>query len=232
MGIFSTCREDAHLDRLVSMNYRDYKIFAPAGIYHFFNRGVNKEEIFKDDSDYILFLRRFKEQITSTPLPVAKRNSYHRKIFPSGLFKIYSYCLMPNHFHFLIQQLQATPVSELFHRVVTGYSKVFNLKYGRVGALFQDQYKAVRVENDEQLLWVSGYIHQNPHVAGLVDNLEDWQWSSYLDYIGKRKGILVDTSFILGLPTIANNHGRYKSFVDSTYEVTQNRKDIEHLLLD
>ena len=214
------------------MNYRDYKIFVRDGIYHFFNRGVDKQNIYREDNDYILFLRRFKEQVLSVPLPLAKRNSYHRKIFPPGLFQIYAYCLMPNHFHFLIKQLGDVPVSELLLRIMTGYSKVFNLKYERVGSLFQDQFKAVRVETDEYLLWVSAYIHQNPKVAGLVDSLDQWQWSSYLEYAGKRNGNLVDTKPILDLPGFSGDGTRYLGFVDKTYDTIKVRKDVQILLLD
>ncbi len=214
------------------MNYRDYKTLAAGGVYHFFNRGVNKEDIFTCPEDYILFLRRFKEQVLSQPLPVARRNSYRRKILPPGLFEIYAYCLMPNHFHFLIKQVTEVPVSDLFRRVMTGYSKVFNAKHDRVGALFQDQYKAVAIETDAQLQWVSAYIHQNPLAAGLTDDLDKWAWSSYLEYAGKRSGTLVNSRLILGLPTVANSKSRYTQFVLRASELTREYKDIKHLLLD
>lgn len=214
------------------MNYRDYKIFTRGAIFHVFNRGVARQGIYSSDADYSLFLRRIKEQVLGRPLPIAKKTDYHRKVFEPGLFTLYAYCLMPNHFHWLIKQEADVSISELVKRVTTGYSKVFNIKYERPGALFQDQFKAVRVETTEQLLWLSAYIHQNPKVAGLVQNLEDWQWSSYLDYAGLRRGELVDTLPILALPSFAANTSRYKDFVDSTYETIKARKDIEHLLLD
>lgn len=214
------------------MNYRDYKIFGAGGIYHIFNRGVAKNNIYIADKDYELYLWRLREQVLSTPLPLPKKTSYRRKVFPPGCFRIFAYCLMPNHFHWLIQQLSDTPVSELLLRVMTGYSKVFNIKYERVGSLFQDQFKAVKVENNEQLLWLSAYIHQNPKVAGIVEDLKDWPWSSYADYVGGRGGTLVDTSLILGYPQIAGDPIRYQNFVDSTYQKIKDQKDLEILLLD
>lgn len=214
------------------MNYRDYKIFFPGGVYHIFNRGVNRQDICRTDSDYSLFLWRLKEQILSIPLPLAKHNSYRRKVFQPGLFQMLAYCIMPNHFHLLVRQLGDTPVSELLLRVMTGYSKVFNIKYERIGSLFQDQFKMVRAETDEQLLWLSAYIHQNPKVAGLVQDLYRWPWSSYLDYVGGRGGQLAQTSYILGFPEFLGSAAAYKEFVDNTYQKIKDRKDLEILLLD
>lgn len=135
-------------------------------------------------------------------------------------------------FSFPSQTIDSHTVSELFQRVITGYSKVYNAKYDRVGALFQDQFKAVRVESDEQMQWLSAYIHQNPRVAGLVENLDDWPWSSYLDFVGGRNGRLINSQPVLGLQTIQYSVERYKAFVDSAYGSIKSRKDIELLLLD
>lgn len=207
-------------------------MFAPEGIYHVYNRGVARNDIFSSNKDYELYLWRLREQVLSAPLPLPKKTSYRRKVFPPDCFQLLAYCLMPNHFHWLIRQLGNIPVSELLLRVMTGYSKVFNIKYDRVGSLFQDQFKAVRVETDEELLWLSAYIHQNPKVAGIVEDLHEWPWSSYLDYVGGREGSLIDTSFILGFPEMACSPTTYKDFVDSTYQKIKERKDLEILLLD
>jgi putative transposase len=214
------------------MNYRDYKIFFKDGVYHIFNRGVARQGTFLDDRDYELFLRRLKEQVLGEPIPVQAKTSYRRKVFQPGMFAVLAYCLMPNHFHIVVKQLTDVPVSELFLRVLTGYGKVFNLKYERVGPVFQDRFKAVAVMTDEQLLWLSAYIHQNPKVAGLVRDLTDWPWSSYLDYIGKRSGRLVDQSIVMSLPNIQNNTLYYNKFVEGSYESIWSRKEIENLTLD
>ncbi len=213
------------------MNYRDYKIFYAGGIYHVYNRGVAKSDIFLAPEDYSLFLWRLKEQVLSLPLPLAKKSDYRRKVFPPNYFELYAYCLMPNHFHLLIKQLGDIPVSELLLRVMTGYSKVFNGKYERVGSLFQDQFKAVSVESDSQLLWLSAYIHQNPLTAGLVADLHEWAWSSYHEYAGVRKGNLVNAKLILGMSEIGNTDG-YKTFVSTAGKEIALRKDLELVLLD
>ena len=212
--------------------YRDYKIFAPGHYYHIFNRGVAKQDIFYDDEDRKLLLFRLKEQISGQPLSKPRPRAYIRKVFPPNLFEIVSYCLMPNHFHFLIKQLTDIKISELFQRVVSGYSKVFNTRHNRVGSVFQDQYKAVDVRSDEQLAWLSAYIHKNPVKAGLVKKPEDWIWSSYQDFINLRKGSLVNTFPVLSLPWFNNKPEIYKKFVDSTDNEQKAIDEIKHIMLD
>lgn len=155
---------------------------------------------------------------------------YIRKTLPAGSFDIFSYSLMPNHFHLEIRQNSDIPISKLIAKVCTGYGKYFNKKYGKVGGLFQDAFKAVLVTSDEQLLWLSAYIHNNPKAAGIVQNLKDYPYSSYLDYIGQRNGKLCNQSLILGM--MNNDRERYKKFVDESYGEIKKRKNVEHLLLD
>jgi REP element-mobilizing transposase RayT len=180
------------------MKNRDYKEFAANQFYHIYNRGQGKGDIFLDNADRKFFLLRLKEnlwpeQATITPSP----GGYIRQLLPSKSFCLHCYCLMPNHFHFLLEQTSNLPISKLLAKVCTSYSKYFNKKYERVGHTFQDAFKAVLVVSDAQLLWLSAYIHQNPNVGGLVTKLSDYPWSSYLDYAGTRNGTLVDKSFIL-----------------------------------
>jgi putative transposase len=136
---------------------------------------------------------------------------------------------MPNHFHFCIKQNSALPISKLLLKVCTSYCKYFNKKYNKIGGLLQSKFKAVLIDSDSQLLWLSAYIHQNPHTAGLVENLEDYKWSSYLDYIDKRKGNLCDFKIILNQ---FSEPLAYKKFVDDALPLIKQRKNIQHLLLD
>ncbi len=205
------------------MNHRDYKQFGQGGFYHIYNRGNNKQDIFLDDDDRKSFIFRLREALY--PQFINSR----RKPLPSGSFSLLSYCLMPNHFHLLVTQNLSTSVSELLKKVCTGYSKFFNKKHERVGHLFQDQYKAIKVANDSYLTWVSAYIHQNPKIAGLVEKLDDYPWSSYLDYLGLRKGTLCSKDLILGM---FKSSDEYKKFVENSYEQIKQRKDIQALLLE
>ena len=227
------------------MNNRDYKIFAPNNYYHVFNRGNAKQDIFLDDEDRKFFLLRLQEylfpsmalleganegRLSGGAGLVAERHTpYLRKALPPEAFCLLCYCLMPNHFHFLIKQNGNLPIGKLVSKVCTSYSKYFNKKYQRVGSVFQSPFRSVLVETDPQLLWLSAYIHNNPKTAGLVADLKDYKWSSYPDYIGFRQGNLCDKNFILKQFAGVNE---YKKFVDDAFEKIKQRKDLENILLD
>lgn len=181
------------------MNHRDYKEFARNETYHIFNRGVGKIDIFKDKEDYGVFLYRLKENLFPELFKDknVRKNDYRRKYLPSDSFDLISYCLMPNHFHLIIQQKTDLPISALMLKLCGGFSKYFNKKYGRVGSLFQDQFKSVLVGNNEQLLWLSFYVHNNPLKAGVTKNLSTYEWSSFPDYSEARKGTLCKKDLIL-----------------------------------
>lgn len=100
------------------------------------------------------------------------------------IVEIVCYCLMPNHFHFLVKQLIDGGITEFISKLSNSYTKYFNIKYRRVGPLLQGEFKSVLVESNEQLLHLSRYIHLNPLVSGLVKDLKDYPWSSYPEYIG------------------------------------------------
>jgi putative transposase len=229
------------------MNNRDYKLFAPNTFWHVYNRGNRKQDIFLDDSDRIFFLRRLKEYLYPIPLKMPIKESpdghlqgglsmvaeshtpYIRKSLPPDSFSLLSYCLMPNHLHLLLKQNLDIPASKLISQLCTGYSKYFNKKYGTVGGLFQDPFKAVRVDNDSYLLWLSAYIHNNPVAGKLVADLDDYPWSSYKDYVGLRQGTLCNTEFILSQ---FESLGAYKKFVDNALDRILAMKDLENYLLD
>jgi REP element-mobilizing transposase RayT len=102
--------------------------------YHIFNRGANKELIFRDTDNYRFLLSEVKQY--SLMLQVA----------------IIAYCLMPNHYHFLLRQDGEHPVSEFIQRTFNSYTKAFNKKFTRTGTLFESPYKAVPIENETHLL--------------------------------------------------------------------------------
>lgn len=214
------------------VNNRDYKDFSKGEIYHIYNRGVGKMDIFQDDEDLTFFLYRLKENLF--PESVKKRSrsaTYRRKPLPSNSFDLVSYCLMPNHFHLLIQQKTDLPITQLLLKICTGYSKYFNKKYDRVGAVFQDRSKAVRIEKNEQLLWTSFYIHNNPKKAGLVTDLSDYKWGSYLDYVGLREGTLCKKDIIFGQFNFSKSYFKYFDDLDSN-EIDNNLVGHQDLLID
>ena len=176
----------------VFMKRRDYKKLTKGAIYHIYNRGNNKERIFFDEQDYRAFLFRIsialgmdlkiinKEELLRMPKSRIRINS------KPNLFKLHSFCLMPNHFHILIEQCSESSISELMHKICTSFSMYLNKKYKRIGHVFQDRFKSVIIENNSQLMWTSAYIHINPVKDKLVANPYEYKWSSYNDFADNR----------------------------------------------
>ncbi len=215
------------------MRNRDYKLFGPGEYFHIYNRGNGKQNIFLENEDFQFFLLRLRQNLFPNEELGQKTRT---KVLPAGSFSLISYCLMPNHFHFLLRQDGEIPTTKLLLKVCTSYSIYFNKKYNKVGHVFQDQYKQVSVDDNQYLLWLSAYIHQNPKVGGLTENLGDYYWSSYPEYIGKYGGIC-DKEIILS--QFSNQSGddktgarSYESFVESSYKIIKEKKELEHLLLD
>ena len=147
-------------------------------IYHLILRGINKQTIFEDDEDRIKFIQTFKE--------CKNRSS----------MEIFAYCLMSNHIHLLIKEGKED-LGITMRRLGAMYVYWYNWKYDRCGHLFQDRYKSENVEDRNYLLTALRYIHQNPVKAGIVNDINDYRWSSYTEYIGN-SGI-TDKSFILSI---------------------------------
>jgi putative transposase len=154
---------------------RHPRLKSHTGIYHIMLRGINKQDIFQEDEDRLKFLstlERYK-QICN--------------------YQVFGYCLMTNHIHLLIKE-DEEPISNAVKRISGSYVFWYNKKYDRIGHLFQERFKSEAVDNDSYLLTVLRYIHQNPIKAGLCEDLKEYRWSSYNDYL--RKSELTDTAFI------------------------------------
>lgn len=155
------------------------KISYQGGHYHVYNRGNRKQDIFLEEADYLKYLEKLREY----------KEKYN--------ISVICYCLMPNHFHLLLRQDAEIPIYKFMHALHTSHSMNFNFKYGKIGHLFQGKYKQKEVDKDEYLLQLSSYIHLNPITNNLIEKLEDYQWSSYPDYIGLRDGTLCDKDIAL-----------------------------------
>jgi putative transposase len=152
-----------------------------SGFYHVTLRGVNRGDIFLDKEDCQRFLHTLEQK---------KR---HQE------YVLYGYCLMSNHVHLLVQEKEDT-ISRIMSRIGTSYAKCFNQKYNRTGHLFQGRYGSECIEDDQYLLTVIRYIHNNPVKAGLVKEAEAYKWSSIHAYMNDQQANgLVDTEFILGM---------------------------------
>ncbi|MDO8507434.1 MAG: transposase [bacterium] len=155
------------------------KKFVPDGIYHIYNRGVEKRSIFPDKKDYQVFLQLLKTSLS----PEEERDymGYTRVKDKSESLELIAYCLMPNHFHLLVKQLDETSMTEFMRSISNAYVAYFNKKYKRVGSLFQGTYKAVLVDRDEYLVHLSRYIHMNPLDINI--KLDEYPYSSYKYYL-------------------------------------------------
>ncbi len=178
--------------------------------YHVFNRSVAGQTIFEHAKDYqrmydLLNFYRFsgvKDSFShfnrlSTEAKVLYLSNV--KAMHSTLVSISAFALMPTHFHMVVRQEQDSGISMFLARVQNGYAKYFNIKRKRFGAMFQSMYKAVRIESEEQYMHTIRYIHLNPMTVGMLvqaQELEQYPWISYMDYVGNRADSMVDTSFI------------------------------------
>ena len=159
--------------------------FEEGYIYHIYNRGINNQKVFFSDDNYIYFLAKFKTEI-----------------YP--ICDILAYCLLPNHFHFLVQtnkksclpyktktgkSTQAQNLSKKFGLALSSYTQGVNKRYNRTGNLFQQRTKAkclnLEFSKRDYLTICFQYIHQNPFEAGLVDDLKDWPYSSFNEYLNR-----------------------------------------------
>lgn len=169
---------------------RPHRIVYENAFYHVFSRGNDKQNIYRMEADYNKFL---------LTLEKLKRKYDH---------KLYGYCLMPNHFHLLIETREI-PISKIMSSLLTSYTMYFNKKYKRSGHLFQDRFRSLICEKENYFLTIARYIHLNPVKAGLVKNPEDYFWSSHNEYIGSESRI-VDKELLFGLI----NKKDYLSFIE------------------
>jgi len=217
---------------------RDYKQFAAGEYYHIYNRGNGKMDIFREADDYTFFLFRLKEYLypewkcrraPSASFASTEIERYERLTFSKDDFSLIAYCLMPNHFHLLIGQNTDISISTLMLRLSGSYVKFFNKKYDRVGSLFQDQFKAVHIESNPQLLHLSAYIHLNPVAAKLIKSLQSYPYSSYPEYAGLREGTLCNKEVILNQ---FRDYKDYITFVAESMETVERNIDLKEFLLD
>ena len=158
---------------------RQARLKSKSGIYHIMLRGINQQVIFEDDEDF----EKFKEKLET-----------YKAI---SEYKIFAYCLMPNHVHLLIK-IEKEDLDLIIKRIAGSYVYWYNWKYYRKGHLFQDRFKSEPVEDEQYLLTVIRYIHQNPYKAKMVQNIDEYKYSSYNEYKNASDGI-TDIDFVMSL---------------------------------
>ncbi|MFC1646957.1 transposase [Patescibacteria group bacterium] len=216
-------------------------VFVNSYVYHIYNRGVEKRTIYSSKRDYDRHIStldyyrhldipfKYSKFITSN----AKQKSIiinDLEISPKSI-DVLAYCLMPNHFHLLIRQNTDNGISNFIRKTSNSYAKYFNTKNDRVGPLFQNTFKSVWIENDEQLLHVSRYIHLNPVVSSLktTEELLSYPWSSLIHYVSSNNNSLVSTDEIL---SFFKSPKSYNKFVFDQADFTNKLRSLESLTLE
>ncbi|HLF25710.1 MAG TPA: transposase [Anaerolineae bacterium] len=189
------------------MPYRKVE-FRAGEYYHLYNRGNNFQPIFFERENYFYFLRLLREHLAVRAADIV------------------AYCLMPNHYH-LLTCLKIDNLSAAMQPFALAYTKAINKRYGRVGSLFQGPFQAIHIDRDEYLLHLSRYIHLNPVTAGLTRQPEDWEFSSYREFVDIREGALSRPEIVLSQFPSPN---AYCEFVAAVAE--SDHKKIAHLLFD
>lgn len=201
--------------------------------YHIFNRGSDKRDIFIDPDDYSRFIQTFYYyQFLGPKLRFSKfikqKIVTFEPLAEKKVVEVICYCLMPNHFHFLVKQLKDNGISIFISQLANSYTRYFNTKRNRVGPLLQGAFKAVPVESDEQLLHLSRYIHLNPIVSDLVKVLDNYQWSSYAEYINDKASYCQTNEILNFFPSSQE----YKEFLEDHIEYGRSLHQFKHQLID
>jgi putative transposase len=182
--------------------------FLPGEIYHIYNRGNDKRQIFMDNSDYLRFVALL--YLANGTEPINMRNRFYQglalveQIFEEErgdqLVDIGAWVLMPNHFHIMLRERVDGGLERFMQKLSTGYSMYFNKKNERTGALFEGRFKSRHVGDEGYMQWLFAYIHLNPlklfdphwkqgisNIAQARTFMEGFTWGSYQDWFGKER---------------------------------------------
>ena len=174
--------------------------------YHIYNRGNSKQKIFHDKEDYLrfislLYVSNTNESFNLYDLSRDLNFNVYELERNNLLVNIGAYCLMPNHFHFLITEITEGGISKFMQKLGTAYSMYYNKKYERTGVLFEGKFKAQHVDNDRHLKYLFSYIHLNPikliqkdwkekgikNKKEALNYLSKYPYSSYFDFVGEKR---------------------------------------------
>lgn len=218
-------------------------VFQNGSLYHVFNRGIERRNVFQDIREFrralelVSFYNHKNIRIRYShflQLSLKPRESALKRLSESEkLVDILAFCLMPNHFHFLFRQKTDKGISTFIANFTNSFTKYFNTKYKRIGPLFEGVFKAVFVESDDQLIHLSRYIHLNPVASSIVNNnqLLNYKWSSYSAYLSlsKENKIVLDKETVL---SFFKSSKQYEEFVLDQIDYAKQLEKIKHLTLE
>ncbi|MBI4991206.1 transposase [Candidatus Gottesmanbacteria bacterium] len=210
-------------------------------IYHVFNRSIERIPIFTNNKaakraiDTITYYR-FERLSVRLSYFLLWSDTRQKELLlqlekeNKTLVTIICYCYMPNHFHFLLKQNQQNGISKFLSKFENSFTKYFNTSAKRKGHLFLGQFKAVRIETEEQLLHISRYIHLNPYSSFVVKNLENllsYEWSSLPEYLGKTRGFCIKDHILSRFKKTS-----YLKFILDQADYQRRLETIKHLTLE
>ena len=194
------------------------KPYISHAFYHVYNRGASRQTIFRDEDDYRYFLSLLREWVRSD----CEKGDV--------TLQVIAYCLMSNHFHLVLRQLDDEhAMTRLIHAVCTKYSMYFNRKYKHSGHVFQSIYRAKHIDEERYLLHSTRYVHLNP-----LRSYVFYEWSSYREYVGlEAPSDIIDTSYIMD---IYGTKEEYAGFVASyVYDAVAHqiqKRELDELYID
>ena len=214
--------------------------------YHVFNRGVDKRDIFLEIKDYERFLISINLlNDTNDGLMIEwrdyKKNNPSKSIadFLKGTFRnrkrehlveLIAYCLNPNHFHFILKQTTEKGIERFMHKIGTSYTKYFNNKNKRNGALFQGTFKSAYIDSDEYLLYLSAYVNKNNFIHAYNKN-DNWPYSSLSDYLKNKNNILITINKNIILDQFKNIK-EYEEYLKNNALYMKDKKETSRNLLE
>lgn len=218
-----------------------YEQFDNGGIFHVFNKTINSQNIFDVDTscshfiEKVIYYRSTKSTISYSHLKnfeERERNIFIEKTLLTKYFKleILAYSLMPTHFHFLLKQTRDKGIQDFVSNTVNSFTRYHNIKYERLGPLFLPRFKSVKVTSDEQAMHVSRYIHLNMYSSGIckrIEELKDYKWSSFKEYVDKVDDGLCNTKFVLDL--FNGDKKRYQKFVFDHADYQKSLESIKYV---
>ena len=215
-------------------------VFIENGIYHIFNKTIDKKRIFASDAHSGEFIARLNYYRSSAvvvrysrykTLPSEIKAQHEEKISAPSTFvyEIICYCLMPNHFHLLVRQKKGGSITSYMSNVVNSFTRYINLLTKRNGPLFLPQFQSRMMVNDEQFLHTTRYIHLNPYsskVVGSMKELMEYRFSSYAAYVARKSDQTVDKITLSA--SMDGDMERYRKFVEDHAEHQRMREWLKH----
>jgi len=203
-------------------------------VYHVFNKSIAGYTIFNDYREFnrvlgaICFYQVLNKNISfADSVRTSKEKNEKFSIKGKKLVEIVAYCLMPTHFHLILEQLEDKGVSVFMQNLQNSYARYFNLRHKRKGPLWEGTFKYVAIESDEQLLHMTRYVHLNPVTAYIVDNPENWPMSSYIEYVSEKSNKICRHDHLFEIDA-----GSYRLFVNDNIAYQRDLAKIKRLMFD